>query len=125
MTHEKFLKILKDVASKDTSADREGWTFENPLWGHCAVASLLAQDYFGGSLVRGSLEGNEKYTHLRSHFWNRLPEGEVDFTAEQYSDLKFSDLPKEIRDRERVLSYPDTQRRYTLLKERFDKAKLK
>lgn len=119
MNKEDFIKTLRSVATKDTSADPEGWTAENPLWGHCAVASLLAQDYFGGELMRGALDDSPKYAHLRSHFWNSLPEGEVDFTTEQYPDLQFSDLPKELRERERVLSHPDTQRRYILLKERF------
>lgn len=120
MNKETFITTLRKAASKDTSADPEGWTPENPLWGHCAVAALLAQDYFGGQLVRGALDEHVKYTHLRSHFWNSLPEGEVDFTAEQYPDLLCSDLQKEPRERERVLSHPDTQRRYTLLKSRFE-----
>lgn len=106
----------RSSASKDTSADPE-----NPLRGHCAVALLLAQDHFSGELMRGALDGYPKYPRFRSHFWNSLPEGETDFTAEQYPDLKFRDLPKELRDRERVLNHPDTQRRYVLLKERFEK----
>lgn len=122
MNKEGFIKNLRSVASKETSADPDGWTPENPLWGHCAVASLLAQDYFGGELMRGALDGHPKYAHLRSHFWNSLPEGEFDFTAEQYPDLKFSSLSKELRDRERILNHPDTQRRYTLLKTRFEVA---
>lgn len=120
MNQELFLKILTIVAAKDTSADPEGWTPANPLWGHCAVVSLMAQDYFGGVLVRGSLEGISKYAYLRSHFWNRLPEGEIDFTAAQFGDLKCDDLPKEVRPREHVLCHPDTQRRYALLKSRFE-----
>jgi hypothetical protein len=121
MQKEDFVRALHIVAAKDTSADPDGWTDDNPLWGHCAVVSLLAQDYFGGNLMRGSLEGNAKYVHLRSHYWNALPDEEVDFTAEQYPDVKFSDLQKELRSRERVLSYEDTQKRYALLKKRFEK----
>lgn len=120
MTHELFIEVLRSIAFRDTSADPEGWTTENPLWGHCAVVSLLAQDYFGGSLVRGSLKDNKKYSHLKSHFWNCLPEGEIDFTAEQYLDIRFGDLPKAAREREQVLSHPDTLRRYNLLKMRFE-----
>ena len=120
MTQETFRKILQIIASKDTSADPEGWTQENPLWGHCVVVSLLAQDYFGGKLFKGLIEGNSKYEHLHSHFWNNLPVGEVDFTAEQYPDLKFSDLSKEPRERERVLSHPDAKKRYNLLRNRFE-----
>lgn len=120
MSQEDFIKKLRIVASRDTSSDPEGWTSNNPLWGHCAVVSLLAQDYFGGDLIRGALDKHPKYASLLSHFWNSLPEGEVDFTAEQYSDLRFGELKKEPRDRERVLSHPDTQRRYLKLKHRFE-----
>ncbi len=121
MNKDDFLGRIKQVSQKDTSADPDGWTENNPLWGHCAVVSLLAQDVFGGTLTRGSLKEHAKYGYLRSHFWNRLPNGEVeDFTAEQYTDLSFSELHGEERSREDVLSYPDTLRRYTLLKERFD-----
>ncbi len=122
MTHEVFKATLREVAGKDTSADPDGWTPQNPLWGHCAIASLLAQDYFGGTLLRGSLEGVEKYAHLKSHFWNDLPDGEVDFTAEQYPNLKFSDLSKEARERDRVLRRPENEQRYELLKARLEKA---
>lgn len=120
MISQEFLTKIKQITSSDTSSDPEGWTLDNPLWGHCAVVSLLAQDYFGGTIFRGSLEGIDKYIYLRSHYWNSLPEGEIDFTAEQYPDLKFSDLLKGERSREQILSYPDTERRYMLLKKRFD-----
>ena len=117
---ETFLTILKQIVSSETSADPAHWSNENVLWGHCAVATLLAQDYFGGTLLRGSLE-DTKYKHLRSHYWNRLPNGEeVDFTSSQYTDISIKDLQGEERPRERVLSYPDTVRRYKILKEKFE-----
>ena len=120
MTHEQFLSIVKKIASSDTSSDPEGWTIDNPLWGHCANVALLAQDYFGGELTRGSLEGSEKYKHLRSHFWNKLSEtDEVDFTEEQFPIRpNFTEIG--IRSRDDVLNYPDTKRRYELLKETFN-----
>jgi len=121
MEKKEFLKILKSICSAQTSADPDGWTSENPLWGHCANVSLLAQDIYGGTLVRGSLKDNSKYSYLKSHFWNRLPSGEeYDFTSEQYPDISFQQLPVEERTRERVLSHPDTVRRYELLKKYFN-----
>lgn len=121
MTKEEFLDRVRLVAKKDTSADPDGWTETNPLWGHCAVVALLAQDIFGGTLLKGSLKEHHKYSYLRSHIWNRLDNGTVeDFTAEQYNDLSHSDLVAEERPREQILSYPDTVRRYSLLKERFN-----
>jgi hypothetical protein len=122
MDYTEFIAQLKQVVSADTSADPEGWTPQNPLWGHCAVASLLAQDEYGGDILRGSLEEIPKYAHLRSHFWNLLPDQtQFDFTAEQYLDLTFKDLHSESRTRERILTHPDTLRRYELLKERLNK----
>ncbi|MBL8157939.1 hypothetical protein JNK62_00135 [bacterium] len=115
-----FSRILRNVAQRDTSADPKHWTEHNPLWGHCAVASVLAQEYLGGKLMCGSLAHISKYAHLRSHYWNALADGtQIDFTKDQYSDLTFQQLEGEERDSGRVLSQPDTIRRYRLLKERF------
>jgi hypothetical protein len=123
MTPEQFTLHLKIIAAADTSADPAGWTTDNPLWGHCAVAALLAQDYFGGELVRGDLANHPKYAYLRSHYWNRLPDGQdIDFTSSQYTDLSCTELTSEVRDRNRMLAYPDTKKRYELLKERFEDA---
>ncbi len=116
-----FLKILAKICDRDTSADPEHWSAENPLWGHCAVVALLAQDQFGGTLVRWYLEGVAGLEHVRSHYSNILPDGtEFDFTAEQFQGKLPKDLPAEERTREQVLSYPDTQRRYELLRDRFE-----
>lgn len=118
---DEFTKLIKDICACDTSADHENWTAENPLFGHCAVVSLLAQDEFGGTLMRQSLEGIIGLDYLRSHYSNRLLNGtDVDFTWEQFKGKLQSNLHKEERERERLLSYPDTKKRYELLKNRFE-----
>ena len=115
-----FLKRVREIVDADTSADSGGWTPNNPLWGHCVVVSLLAQDEYGGEILRASLKHIPKYADLGSHYWNRLSDGkEVDFTAEQYPDLTFEDLSGELRERERILVHPATASRYKLLKSRF------
>lgn len=120
MTKDKFIEILKKVSTQETSFNPSGWTENNPLWGHCAIAALLAQDYFGGEIMKGSLKGNDKYKYLKSHFWNRLPEGrEVDFTKDQYTDLEFKDLYGENEEREKVLAYKGTTERYITLRKAF------
>lgn len=68
ITKENFSSLIKKITSKDTSADPENWTSSNPLWGHCAVVSLLAQNYFGGDLIRASLEHIPEYSYLKSHY---------------------------------------------------------
>ncbi len=119
MNQEQFIKIIKEVASKETSFDPDNWGLNNLLWGHCAVVSLLAQEIFGGDLIKGSLSDYPKYSYLKSHIWNRINGKDVDFTKEQYDDLSFNDLKGELRLRSSVLNHPDTIRRFNLLKERF------
>ena len=126
ITTEKFSKIISVICTRDTSADPEHWSTENPMWGHCAIVSLLAQDQFGGTLIRQSLEGVNGFDYLRSHYSNKLSDGiEYDFTLEQFQGRLPTNLPKEERPREHVLSYPDTQKRYELLKDRFKAELLK
>lgn len=99
-----------DAWGPATSSDPLGWRPERPAHGQCAVTALVMQDLLGGVLLRTVNEGV-------SHYWNRLPDGtELDLTRSQFD--KWS--PDEIveRDREYVLSFPETQRRYDLLKER-------
>jgi len=78
-----FAQVLIRICDKETSADPENWSPDNPLWGHCAVASLLAQDVFGGDLVRASLEGTP-FATMRSHYWNRFP-GSLETSRQPHS----------------------------------------
>ncbi len=115
-----FKTLLPLICDSETSADPDNWTSENPLWGHCAVVSLLAQDIFDGELLRASLADYPEFAHMRSHYWNRLPNGtNEDFTASQFGRRYPVNLVAEPRDRSYVLSHPETARRYNLLVERF------
>jgi hypothetical protein len=117
----KLTLIIKQVAAVDTSADPERWIPQNPLWGHCAVTSLIVQDYFGGTLWRIDLSSIPELSYLRSHYLNVLDTGElVDLTCEQFSTPLPESLPFEERSRDSILSHTDTERRYQLLKERLD-----
>lgn len=121
ITAKEFQKIIQDICFRDTSADPEHWSTENPLWGHCAVVSLLAQDHFGGALMRQSLAGIPELEYLRSHYSNKLPDStDADFTLEQFRGKLPPYLPKEERRREHTLSNFDTLKRYELLKNRFE-----
>lgn len=119
---QKFKEILLLICDKETSAAPENWTKENPLLGHCAVVSLLAQDLFGGDLLRASLLETE-FAYMRSHYWNKLPDGqEIDFTASQFGDKYPKNLTPEIKERSYVLSYKPTEERYKLLVSRLEQA---
>ena len=114
-----FSKIIINICRKDTSSSPDAWISKNPLFGHCAVVSLLAQDIWGGEILRASLS-NTYFANLRSHYWNLLENGlEIDFTKEQFTDNYPGNLPSEISSREHILSYPPTFQRYELLKTRF------
>jgi len=118
-----FAALLPSLCDRETSADPDGWTPENPLWGHCAVASLVAQDRFGGALMRGSLEPFPKWAHMRSHYWNRLPDGsERDLTYPQFGDDPPQFMTAETRTSACVLSHAATMERYKLLSWRIAKA---
>ena len=114
MSLESFEKALPSICDRQTSADPDGWTEGNPLWGHCAVASLLAQDMFGGELLRASLVSTP-FAQMRSHYWNRLPDSrEKDFSRAQFGD-QYPTLTGEVRTRDYVLSNSETAMRYALL----------
>lgn len=118
-----FAARLAGLCGRDTSADPDGWTPENPLWGHCAVASLAAQDRFGGELMRASLEPFPKWAAMRSHYWNRFPHGgQHDFTRPQFGDDPPQGLVGDVRTRGYVLSHAATMDRYRLLSWRLAQA---
>jgi len=118
MTIEDIEKILEKCWCKETSSDPDNWTEDNPSWGQCAITSLIVQDELGGELLRALL-----YDSKTSHYWNKLPsEEEVDLTRKQFKIFQMSTWPI-IRDREYVLSFPDTKKRYELLRKKFDEIK--
>jgi len=123
LTPDKFKELLPIICDCETSQDSAGWTPKNPLWGHCAVVSLVAQNLFGGELLRASLTEVPGFEHVRSHYWNKLPDGSVDdFTKSQFGDNYPNGLKGEVRNRSYVLSYPETAKRYKLLALRLAKA---
>jgi len=116
ITPNQFKSLLPYICDRETSQDTANWTPENPLLGHCAVVSLVAQNLFGGELLRGSLLEVPGFEYMRSHYWNRLTDGTVeDFTKSQFGDRYPEGLKSEPRDRSYVLSFTETAKRYKLL----------
>lgn len=63
------------------------WTAENPAKGHCSATSLVAQDIFGGELLRTSTVGG-------THFYNLIDGVRWDLTVSQFAEpIPFEDLP--------------------------------
>lgn len=107
---------LREAWSRDTSADPDNWTPENPAWGQCAVTALVIQDLLGGRLCRSEVLVNDERL---SHYYNELEDGtHLDETLCQFPEDVGFYAHEEYRTREYVLSHPDTARRYETLKER-------
>lgn len=102
---------LEVVWCAETSACPDEWTPEVPSRGQCAVTALIVQDVCGSDLFRVNVDGE-------SHYFGYLYPGNqlVDLTADQFDDVP--DYANGVRrTRDYVLSFPDTERRYLLLKE--------
>jgi deoxycytidylate deaminase len=123
LTLVEFKRLLPIICDRETSQDPAGWTPQNLLWGHCAVVSLVAQNLFGGELLRASLTEVPGFEHAGSHYWNKLADGSIeDFTGPQFGENYPRALKAEFRSRSYVLSFPETVKRYKLLALRLAKA---
>lgn len=97
--------------TRETSYDPLNWSNENAAWGQCAVTALIVQDYCGGRLVCGEVNGIP-------HYWNRVsPKKEIDLTQHQFGRICNRSTIQEC-EREFVLSFPETARRYRQLQTR-------
>ncbi len=123
--------LIRKSASRETSVPpTELWTSDNPLYGHCAVATALAQDLCGLKTKRGVIpEEWQTVLGYRSHYWNILPDGSAcDFSKEQipasfpYDAFIRGEVGSEfsVDVRERILANDDTRKRYELLRERVE-----
>lgn len=131
---EAFEALLPDVCDRETSQDGARWSAKNPLWGHCAIVSVAAQELFGGELRRASFAGNPGFGENASYYWNALADGsEHDFTRAQFG-AQYPRLRDPVpRTRAYVLfgpagagtalreNFKRTRQRYALLKWRIEK----
>jgi hypothetical protein len=127
MDTKKVVEVLEslflDTWSKDTSADPDNWTPQNPAWGQCAVTALIVQNVLGGNFIRLDLtrHPDPKVAAMGSHYFNATPFGDFDLTKSQFTDQNAYERSLEdsqclqVRTREYLLSNPNTKRRYDLL----------
>lgn len=109
MRAEAIVRALERSWDATTSAD-PSWSPEVPSRGQCAVSALVVQDELGGDLLRAIVDGT-------SHYWNRVADGsEIDATRAQFQ--RWHPVEEVIRRRSYVLSFPDTRRRYLILRSR-------
>ncbi|MFZ2836261.1 MAG: hypothetical protein WAZ21_02990 [Candidatus Saccharimonadales bacterium] len=116
-----IVKALEASWGPDTAFDKDDWTVENSARGQCVISSLVVQDYFGGELLKYSVEGENLH---ETHYFNQLPDGTiVDTTKKQYTHrVSLTRKPASLEGftsiREKRLSDNDTRLRYELLKSR-------
>lgn len=66
MTIKQIENILLSICSNETCYPlcRDNWSDDNKTLGHCAIVSLLLNDYFGGKIYKIKVDGiklvNEK-----------------------------------------------------------------
>lgn len=86
------------------------------------MVSLVAQNLFGGDLVRAALNKIPGFEDINSHYWNRFPDGTTrDFTYAQFGKRCLQHPQGEVRQRSYVLSYPETLKCFKLLSFRLAK----
>jgi len=93
------------------------WDRKCPSLNQCAVTALVVQDFLGGELLRCNMTDGD------SHYWNITDDGyEIDFTQSQFKCIEPKPMKETAirRARSYVLSFPDTMRRYRILRRRVD-----
>ena len=119
------MDLLKELLEKSWSADtcypplKGRWTKDNPSLGQCLVTALVVQDCFGGDLL---------YCKHSDHYWNMLPDGEVDLTRGQFQKgtrICLDEVqPRDVALESQIARENLVLERYLLLKNNIDKTLL-
>ncbi len=115
-----LVSSLQRSWDRDTSINFNAWSPENPALGQCTVTALVVNDYLGGTIIRTeAILPNGKTV---SHYFNLVDGEEIDLTRSQFpSGTIFTDyqiMRNGQPTRDYALSFPETTRRYNLLKNR-------
>lgn len=102
---------IRQVCSEDTThpSCKEEWSKANPMLGHCAVASAIFYNKFGGEIIRGIIAESGI-----SHYWNRLDGVEYDLTKEQFTN-HVTLVEAKVVSIDRIMGNGNTKERYDLL----------
>lgn len=80
-----------DTCSPDDVAE---WSAQNPSRGHCAMAALTVHQYLGGELLCAEVcRSGERFGY---HWWNRLDDGDFDFTLDQFAANEIVGEPRPV-----------------------------
>lgn len=110
-----FKHFLYSSCQRDTAytSCADEWSSNNPMRGHCAIAAMLAYEFFGGDIQRGYNVKKGEW-----HYWNTIDDIILDFTKEQYNDDNICFQKVQKVSFETLMQDSDTRRRYEQLKER-------
>ena len=114
MTLKQLQKYLYKVYSKETCypSCRDGWSINNPTLGHCAIVSLIVNDYFDGEIAK-------IYVDNDSHYFNLIDNQIIDLTSEQFEhEIDYTEC--KVIKRQDILT-DDTRKRYNVLKNELEK----
>ncbi len=114
----KLESALHESWSAETSSS-PNWDKTNPSLGQCSVTSCVIQDYLGGDVLNCIATFPNGSTV--SHYVNFLDGDIIDLTCEQFpKGTTFSEAMPKTKGfsvtRDYCLSFPDTLRRYEILK---------
>ncbi len=77
-----------DTCSSD---DVNEWSQTNRSRGHCAVATLVLHDFFGGELVCAEVHAHGE--RFGWHWWNRFGGFDLDLTRDQFAAHEIVGVP--------------------------------
>lgn len=86
------------------------WSAENPSVGHCAIASLVLHEMFGGSIMK------TKVGHS-THYYNVIDDVVLDSTSAQFN-VPIPYGMGVLCNSKKMLKVQDTKERYEVLKKR-------
>lgn len=114
---DKLKLALQKSFSKETSQGKGEWLENNPVYGHCALASLIVQDWLGGEIA--PVWANTPDGRQIKHFNNLIGGITIDATVAQFpqgTEFIKREFGGDVR--QELLKHKDTQEKYLILKEK-------
>lgn len=103
--------------SRETSADPDEWTVDNPARGQCDATAVVLRSYLGGEILVADILCDGR--RVERHAWNRLPSGlALDLTRGQLRPGQELGLPSA----EEPMLLGNSRERHALLAERVAEA---
>ncbi|MFA7298463.1 MAG: hypothetical protein WC010_02340 [Candidatus Absconditabacterales bacterium] len=118
-----FPHIIKKCRSRETSADSEKWSQNNPSYRQCLITALLANEFLGLDIYAEKVRLDNDFNAY--HFFNKDTNNQdIRFCEEQFDNEKIltkkRQRPMNKERMEIILERnPEVNQRYNILKQRF------